>query len=363
MDTARVVHRQVAIAHPVKTAFGIMRQRHAVFLVIRDEAGREGVGESWVNFPLWAARERVAALEEGFVPYLAANPAVADIAEYVARMYRAFLGPARQSGTEGPLLSAVCAVELALWDLAAQAAGVPLARLLFEAPHERVRVYASGINSPLQWDRIDEHLACGVRLFKLKLGFGDEEDRRNLDALRTHLDGKAELAVDVNRGWSFDQALAWLDILAAHNVRWMEEPLRWEDGPELAALAERSPVPLAGGENIRMPPGCDVDVVARGPFCVLQPDITKYTPLHVALRLLAAGCATEKWVVPHFLGSAPGQAASIHLAAGCPDGLVEWDMNENALRTDLFGEPFTIVDGAVDLPDAPGLGWLENSSG
>ncbi len=67
--------------------------------------------------------------------------------------------------------------------------------------------------------------------------------------------------------------------------------------------------------------------------------------------------AKGKRVIPHFLGSAPGQAASLHFAAGCEDGMVEWDLNQNALRTALFEEPFQIQDGVIEIPNRPGLGW------
>jgi L-alanine-DL-glutamate epimerase-like enolase superfamily enzyme len=116
-------------------------------------------------------------------------------------------------------------------------------------------------------------------------------------------------------------------------------------------------VPIAGGENIPMPPGCDVGRIADAPADILQPDLTKYAPLHVALRLLDTATAKGKRVVPHFLGSAPGQAASLHFAAGCGEGLVEWDINENPLRTAFFQEPFQIRDGTVEIPASPGLGW------
>ena len=267
------------------------------------------------------------------------------------------MGAAQQSGTVGPLLQAICAIELALWDLQAQQASLPLARLLFESPRDRVRVYASGINSPIPWDLVDEHLDRGVSLFKLKLGFGDEEDRHNLEALRRHLDGRAGLAVDVNRAWTLEQALGWLDVLKNYDVQWLEEPLRVEEEDRLGLLCGSGAPPIAGGENLLLPPGQDPQPVAQSGLDVLQPDLTKYAPLHVSLQLLEAARAGGKRLIPHFLGSAPGQAASLHFAAGCDEALVEWDINRNPLRTEMFAEPFEIEDGAIALPPEPGLGW------
>ena len=349
-------HLRIAIDRPVRTAFGTMTERHAILLILEDAEGHHGVGETWVNFPLWAPWERLAAYERVIIPWLEGRE-VQDVAETVAELYRALLGPAQQSGTIGPLLSAICAVELALWDLASQSANLPLARLLFRTPRDRVRVYASGINSPLPWDLIDEHLERGVTLFKLKLGFGDETDRRNLQELHSHLAGRAELAVDVNRAWSLPQAIRWLDTLVRYDVQWVEEPLCVADEPRLDVLRALDALPIAGLENALLPPDADVDAAANGPETVLQPDITKYAPLHMALKLREAAEAAGKRFIPHFLGSAPGQAASLHLAAGCAEGLVELDINRNPLRTELFSEPFDIREGAIALPDRPGLGW------
>ena len=214
-----------------------------------------------------------------------------------------------------------------------------------------MRVYASGINSPLPWPLIDQHLDLGVTLFKLKLGFDADEDRKNLSDLYQHLRGRARFAVDVNRGWTFEQAKRWLPILADYDVAWLEEPLAVSEEQHLAELPSLSTIPLAGGENVQMEPGADAAAIAAGPFDILQPDITKYTPLHVALRLREAAEAVGKPLIPHFLGSGPGQAASIHLAAGCADTLVELDINENPLRTDLCDAPFAIENGHITLPD------------
>ena len=325
-------------------------------LIVVDDAGRQGVGESWVNWPLWAPWERVAAFEQAIIPYLVGR-SVADIPQFMGEMHRAFAGAAVQSGTVGPLLSALCAVELALWDLQAQAAGALLATHLWGTHAASVRVYASGLSGPLPYDLIDTHLDWGVTLFKLKLGFGDDVDRHNLDDLKRHLDGRADIAVDSNRKWGLEDALRWMPILGEYDVQWLEEPVRPDDEGHLAELRTAGHVPLAGGENIMMPPGADLDDIAGAAWDIFQPDLTKYTPLHVAVQLLDTVKRANKRLVPHFLGSGPGQAATIHFAAGCPEALVELDVSRNTLRTESMDLPFQVVDGAIELPQPPGLGW------
>ena len=353
---AHTKHHRIPIDQPVKTAFGTMRERHAVLLIVEDDVHHLGVGESWVNFPAWAPWERTAAFKRAVIPWLKGRE-IAEVPTTISQLYRALVGQAVQSGTVGPLLQTCCAVELALWDLQAQRAELPLSQLLYRHPLEQVTIYASGINSPIPWDLIDQHLDWGVRLFKLKLGFGDEEDRRNLGALNRYLDGRAAIAVDVNRAWSIEQALNWIDVLGELGVAWLEEPLTVQDEPHLAKLAERSAVPIAGGENVLLAPGCDVRRVAQMPFDIVQPDLTKYAPLHMAQRLINEASAASKRIIPHFLGSGPGGAASLQFAAGCPEGLLEWDININPLRTDLLDAPFQIREGCITIPSATGLGW------
>lgn len=352
----RVQSESTPIKHVVKTAFGTMTSRRATFLLLENELGQLGVGESWINFPVWGHRARAVAFEEVIIPWLEGR-LVENVVTTVIALFQALEGPARQSGTIGPMLSALCAVELALWDLAAQIENKPLAQLLFAQPHDKVQVYASGINSPLPWSLIDAHLDRGVKIFKLKLGFGDEEDRRNLKALKRHLGIHAKLAVDVNRGWTIETARRWLPFLAEHDVYWLEEPLCYQDESYYPELQSLSPVAISGGENIQMEPLANVGAFAKAPFDILQPDLTKYTPLHVAHNLLGKAEAMGKQVVPHILGSAPGQAASLQFAAGCEAGLVELDINENRLRTALCDQPFEIIDGFIEIPNRAGLGW------
>lgn len=354
---AQVHHLEIPIANPVKASFGTMTSRHLVLLEVTDQDGHHGFGESWTNFPIWAAAERVAALNAYFVPYLQGKD-VGDVAAFVRGLAQPLRGGALQSGTMGALVSTLCAVEMALWDLVAKRRSLSISKLLFSSPAARVQIYGSGINAPLPFALIDGFLERGVSLFKLKLGFGDAEDRQNLTALQKHLGGRAKFGVDVNRNWTFDQARAWLPRLADFDVQWLEEPLRVGEVPRTGELARLTKIPISGGENFLVEPGMDMTALASEPLAILQPDMAKYCLAQDFVRLLPEAAKRGKRVVPHFLGAAPGQVFSAHLAAGCgAKPLVEWDVNENPLHTDFFEEPFDIRDGLLVLPDRAGLGW------
>ena len=140
-------------------------------------------------------------------------------------------------------------------------------------------------------------------------------------------------------------------------VRQLREPLPADSPPQAwRRLAEESPVPLAGGENLRG----EAEFAATletGAWDVYQPDITKWGGfsggLPLARRILAAG----KRLYPHFLGGGIGLLASAHLlAAAGGDGPLEVDANPNPLREKL-AHPFPpITNGRLTLPETPGLG-------
>ena len=351
-----VIQQEVSIRDPVVTSFGSMSARHMILVELTDSDGRRGIGESWVNFPAWAPWERKAALERVFAPALQ-KKRIDNIPAFMEKLLNIHRGPALQAGAPGPLLQALCGIELALWDLLASIKEVPLCKLWFGCDTPRVRVYASGVNPPLPVESIKHYLDCGVTLFKLKLGFGAEADCENIRAMKSLLGENAELAVDVNRKWTFTEAAGWLPRLRDIGVAWLEEPLCLEEEHRLGELTERKIVPIAAGENVMMPPGADAASLATTPVNILQPDITKYCSADTAVRLIAEAEKLGKRVVPHFLGSAPGQLASAHLAAGCNDPLVEWDLNPNPLHDEFYRNRLGLKDGCFILPDRPGLGW------
>ena len=119
-----VRHLEAASDRVIKTSFGAMCARHAIVVTLRSAEGLAGLGESWVNFPLWAPWERVAAFEQAYLPYIAGKE-VDNISRFMAGMARAFLGPATQADTVGAMISSLCAIEGALWDLRAKEQGLP----------------------------------------------------------------------------------------------------------------------------------------------------------------------------------------------------------------------------------------------
>jgi L-alanine-DL-glutamate epimerase-like enolase superfamily enzyme len=343
------------IETPVRTSFGTMRDRPAVFVRVEDVDGAVGWGETWCNFPACGAEHRARLLESVVAPLVVGRPFASPAAAFDA-MAQATAVLAIQSGEHGPLAQAIAGVDLALWGLAARRRGEPLWRLL-GGRGDRVEVYASGINPDRPEAVVAARRSAGYRAFKLKVGFDDARDLRNVAALRDLLGADAALMVDANQGWSLEQAERQARALEPYRLGWIEEPLR-ADRPaaEWSALAMSTATPLAAGENLAGFDAFDAAIAARR-YAVVQPDVAKWGGISgcwpVIERVRAAGLR----YCPHYLGAGIGLAASAHLlAAAGGDGLLEVDANPNPLRSALCPHLEAVDDGFAWLGDAPGIG-------
>jgi D-galactarolactone cycloisomerase len=342
------------LATPVVTSFGEMRDRPAVFVKVEDDDGQCGWGELWCNFPSVGAEHRTRLINEMLVPMLGGR-AVAHPSEVFEHLSAATAVLALQSGEPGTFAQAIAGIDIALWDLFARRAGTPLWRML-GGTSPRMRVYASGLNPTGNLAVAEAAMRRGHRGFKLKIGFGAERDLGNLRELRK-LAGDGFLAVDVNQGWSIEQALRLAPPLEQFNLAWLEEPLR-ADRPwsEWRSLKQRAAMPLAGGENIA---GYEnfATALTEGVLSIVQPDAAKWGGITGCSKVARDIVASKRLYCPHFLGAGIGLLASAHLLAGSGGGgLLEVDSNDNPLRQDFCGAIADIRDGEIVLPDTPGLG-------
>lgn len=343
------------IATPVRTSFGTMHDRPAVFVRVEDADGAVGWGEIWCNFPSCGAEHRARLLETVLAP-LATSRAFTGPAEAFEWLSARTAVLAIQSGEHGPMAQVIAGIDLALWDLCARRAGQPLWRYLGGASDEVV-AYASGINPDRPQDIVAAKRDEGYRAFKLKIGFGKDRDLENLRALRALLGPATPLMVDANQGWTLEEARAMVPALAEFDLGWLEEPLR-ADRPwrEWRELARETRIPLAAGENVVGHEGFEVAIDSRT-FSVLQPDLAKWGGISGCWPAVQRGRAAGLRYCPHYLGGGVGLLASAHvLAAAGGDGILEIDANPNPLRTELMGPLARLREGRASLGEAPGIG-------
>jgi D-galactarolactone cycloisomerase len=342
---------------PVRTSFGTMHDRPALLVRVEDRDGAHGWGEVWCNFPACGAEHRGRLVDSVMAPLLCGGDGFASPQAAFVHLSQRSAVLALQSGEPGPMAQAIAGVDLALWDLRARRAGQPLWRLL-GGTVDRVGVYASGINPEAPHEMVARKRADGYRAFKLKVGFGASRDLGNLRRVRDLLGSGVPLMIDANQGWDLDTALRMVHQLAPFELDWLEEPLRADrPWPEWQALAQRSAMPLAAGENLAGESAFEA-MLAAGAVRVIQPDAAKWGGLSGGLPVIRRAQAAGLRYCPHYLGGGVGLLHSAHLLAAVGgDGLLEVDANDNPLRTLLAPHLESPgADGRVALGDAPGIG-------
>jgi L-alanine-DL-glutamate epimerase-like enolase superfamily enzyme len=352
---------RATIKEPVRTSFGMMAERVAVFVRVEDSDGAHGWGEVWSNFPTASAEHR-ALLFADIVAPRALGRSIDDPAALWAEIDRGLHVLRVQSGDAGALSAAAAGLDLAIHDLRARKHGLPLWRALGgdkgSNDDRPVPVYASGLNpGRAALETVERTRAAGYRAFKIKVGFGEQADLESLRPVaRTLVDGE-RLMVDVNQGWDLGTACAMAPKFAEFGLHWIEEPLP-ADRPagEWIQVAAGAPTRLAGGENFRGA-GAFQQAIDSGLFGFLQPDAAKWGGHSGCLPVARAALAAGRTYCPHFLGGAIGLLHSLHLLAAVRGpGLLEVDANPNPLREGLLGSLLDVTGGCVSLPGGQGLG-------
>ncbi len=352
---AHVFH--APIKEPVRTSFGTMSERVAVFVRVEDSDGARGWGEVWSNFPTASAEHR-ALLFADIVAPRALGKSLDDPVALWAEIDRSLHVLRVQSGDAGALSAAAAGLDLAIHDLRARKRGLPLWRALGGTDDTPVPIYASGLNpGRVALETVERTRTAGYRAFKIKVGFGEETDLGSLRPVAKTLKTGERLMVDVNQGWDLSTACHMAPKFAEFGLGWIEEPLL-ADRParEWTALAAIAPTQLAGGENLRGA-GQFQHAIDSGLLGVIQPDAAKWGGHSGCLPVARATLAAGRSYCPHFLGGAIGLIHSLHLLAAVRGpGLLEVDANPNPLREGLLGDLLTVHDGCVSLPGGQGLG-------
>ena len=340
------------------SSLGEMSARNGLLVRIEDADGAVGWGEVWCNFPPHAAQSRQQLLEMVIAPELIgksfshARDARQNLEERWSRM-------AMHVGEPGPFGHCIAGIDIALWDLQARRSGQSLSAFLSDEPADSVKVYASTLNPKRAPELAVGFVANGHRAFKLKVGLDPQRDENLVRGVREALGDGPAIMIDANQSWSGDEAGEAINRLAPYGLSFAEEPISaLAPMDDWIALTQRTDVPLAAGENIC----ADSDYTAHldaGALTFYQPDVAKWGGI--------GGCAAvgqrivEKGYVycPHYMGTAIGLAASLHLLAAVGGaGFVELDSNDNPLRTALCDLDLGVTEGRVRVPGGDGIGVI-----
>jgi L-talarate/galactarate dehydratase len=255
-------------------------------------------------------------------------------------------------GRGGLAVQAIAAFDVALWDLKAKRARLPLARLL-GAHRDAVRCYntsggflSSSVEEVLE--NAEAALARGVGGIKLKVGHPDAAvDLERVEAARQRLGDGVPLMVDANQQWDRPTAQRMGRLLERHNLVWIEEPLDCQDAEGHAALAAALDTPIATGEMLTSVAE-HWRMLEAGAADFLQPDAPRVGGITPFLRVAALADHKGVRIAPHF-----AMELHLHLAAAQPGET--WVEHFDWLEP-LFEERLELRDGRMVVPDRPGLG-------
>jgi L-alanine-DL-glutamate epimerase-like enolase superfamily enzyme len=249
--------------------------------------------------------------------------------------------------------TALAAIDVALWDLAARRANVPLFILLGGAK-DRVRLY----NTHVGWlnRSLDELVTLsteavqrdGFTALKLKVGKPDpDEDRERIAKVREAVGRTTTLMVDANQSWTIDQAISRILRLEPYDLYWIEEPLEATDLSGFERLGDHIATARAGGESLYSAAAFH-EAIRRRALDILQPDVARVGGITNALAVCHMAAAANLAVAPHV-----SPELSITVAAAVPNSVfVEYIPQMEP----LLKRPLIRNDGYGIPPDVPGHG-------
>jgi len=268
-------------------------------------------------------------------------------------------------------ITAISAVDIALWDLVGKALGRPIYQLLGGAFRERIPAYASGLfrrnrvdNTSALQDEARRYVDQGFSAVKMKIGFGAAYDVLNVEAVREAIGSDVLFAVDANCGYDAATAIDVARRLAGQDLFWFEEPIPIDNVAGYRHVRTALGLRIAGGEMLKGR-WAFRELIQQRAIDIVQPDISVAGGFSECRRIAAMASANHVRVLPHMWGTSIRLAATLHWQSTLPDApevlepipsLFEYDMTENLLRTKLALEPIHSVDGFVLVPQAPGLG-------
>lgn len=337
----------VPLVRPIADSTAAMDHWTVPVVEVRTRDGRVGTGISGVHT---APELLCTVIDDYYAPALLG----ASAEDILGTWNRLYWLPTHWIGRAGAVHMALAMVDIALWDLAAQRAGVPLWRLLGGTPDpvEAYNTDGGWLNVPA--DELIRSLTSlldqGWRRVKIKVGTPDwRDDARRLRAVRTALGDDVTLMCDANQRWDLSTANRIMPVLEETQMDWVEEPLHADDLDGHVALQRSTNLDIAAGESIYSYQQFS-GFIAHDAIRVVQPDATRLGGVTEWLQVASLASARGLRVSPH-----AGDMMQLHqhlvgvgLSAVPP--LVEFI----PWTQDAYLERSIVREGYLERPQAPG---------
>lgn len=321
--------------------------RNWLFVTVETDAGLTGVGEG-SGWP----RVVAAAIED--LKHLLLGEVASDIERLWQKMRVAMMGHG-QTGVVG--MGAIAAIDTALWDVKAQAFGVPLGQLLGGSTRKTVPFYVHAANAEVARTAV----ATGVKAIKVG-GLPGVVERAF--AIREAIGPEVDMMVDLHGPpWLTPaDAVAIGRALEPLGLLFLEEPVAPDDMRGWRLVRDKVALPLAGGERLAtladMKP-----LLVDGLIDVIQPDTGRFGGLTQMKKLAGMAEAWSVMVAPHSGSLGPvAEVAAVHLLSAIPNGLIlerlqpDWPGRAEVMSSDM-----QVHNGMLTPPSGPGLGLVLNT--
>ncbi len=344
-----------------------LRWRDLLFVEVKTDAGITGLGEGTLEGREDAVENEIHWLAES---YIGKDPG--GIEEHWNRSY--YLLSRWRNGP--PAMTALSAIDIALWDLEGKRLGLPVWRLLEGSLRPRLRVYHTHWDAPLVGDqrtpaafaaRARETRDRGWTAVKWSIPPRLPEKERikrisaELEAVRGAVGNDMDLALEASETFSVRSAIELAQAIAPYKPLWIEEPTLRESPRGLGDVAARSPVPIATGEGLFTRYEFSELLEHRG-ASIIQPDVMHAGGITEIRKIASLAETYGVEVAPHQCSGPIAHMASISAMSVCRNFLVqEWEAADDQLYLELTDGKYPVQkNGTVALPEGPGLGLNVN---
>ncbi|ETP73721.1 enolase superfamily enzyme [Lachnospiraceae bacterium JC7] len=339
--------------------------KHYLFVHIYTDAGITGLGEAGN----WGFLSSTANAIEKFAPYLMGKDPF-NIEDITQNLYRAtyFRGSV--------IMSAISAIDIALWDIKGKALGVPVYQLLGGKTRDRVRVYASVMKhtndlSVLkeEYKKLQEMGFNAAKIFvngpqkSAKEGYDEfysgriEDEVEKVRIIRETVGNYFDLILENHRGMTLPEAITFGNEVAKYRPMVFEDPVTPDNLDTMEQVASKVPVPIATGERFINIKEYEM-LIRRGAAQYVRPDVCAMGGITATKKVAAIAEASDVLLIPHNPLGPVSTAACLQICASIPNlGIQELPgFCLNGAEDAMVKEPLRFKDGFMVIPEAPGIG-------
>ena len=314
------------------------------FLQVFTDEGMTGIG------PASGGALNKVLIENSLKPYV-----IGEDPLNTERIWEKMYWGSLSSGRRGAAISAISAIDIAIWDLKGKIFNQPVHKLL-GGHRDTAPAYGSSINRNYTREELakemTDYVESGFKIVKMKIGRRDPvDDLERIKLVRDAIGPNVDLALDVNNGWSIKTAIRMAKKLEEYDIYWLEEPILSDEIDNLAKLAGETSIPIAVGEN-HYTKWEFKELMERGAVEIVQADIGKCGGVTEFIKIAAMADAYGLPVCPHHT-----EYIDVPLVAAVPNGLFHEYIHEFFdPMGQVFIDPIKPRNGEISPSNKPGFG-------